>query len=379
MRIRIWIAIFCGVLCLGQDKPDSEAQQDQIKQDIRLAIEMLGAENPVEGEEGRKELLELGHRAVPQLIEALEHESPQIRLVVCDILGEIRNPSAVDPLIKMLQDKDEYGVSIASVAARALGLIGEPKAIKPLLDLLDSDRIKLDVELRYEVIRALGILRATEAVDKIRKFVDDKATLYITKKMVAMAAMEALARLRAEDAIDEIAALLGDKTKEEWSARTLEMCAAKALERITGTRFGAILEEESEVTKETLKKWGQWWEKRKKLKEDQKKAQETRALLAELQEKLEGFKKKHGRYPGKLEELINRPEYIKKEDWPEGGYLKELPKDGWGKLLNYRCPSQFGTPPYDLYSLGADSTQGGEGVNQDIWNHELWKKKQHPE
>ena len=47
--------------------------------------------------------------------------------------------------------------------------------------------------------------------------------------------------------------------------------------------------------------------------------------------------------------------YIKKE-----GSLK----DPWGRAYQYRAPGKHGI--YDLYSLGADGEEGGEGENADI-------------
>lgn len=54
-------------------------------------------------------------------------------------------------------------------------------------------------------------------------------------------------------------------------------------------------------------------------------------------------------------------------DWT-GPYLKDEPKDPWGKLYQYRRPSQNGHPDYDLWSFGAD---GNDGTQDDISN---WKK-----
>lgn len=48
--------------------------------------------------------------------------------------------------------------------------------------------------------------------------------------------------------------------------------------------------------------------------------------------------------------------------WPVDGYLSVLPLDPWGTPYVYR--SEGGR--FDLVSLGADATVGGEGVNADI-------------
>lgn len=51
-----------------------------------------------------------------------------------------------------------------------------------------------------------------------------------------------------------------------------------------------------------------------------------------------------------------------------GGYLKRLPDDPWGNGYQYLQPGTHG--PFDVYSLGADGREGGEGENADIGN---WK------
>ena len=43
-------------------------------------------------------------------------------------------------------------------------------------------------------------------------------------------------------------------------------------------------------------------------------------------------------------------------------------KDPWGNDYKYRRPGRFGT--FDLYSLGADGEEGGEGSDKDIGNWE---------
>ena len=52
-------------------------------------------------------------------------------------------------------------------------------------------------------------------------------------------------------------------------------------------------------------------------------------------------------------------------NWKTGGYLDRLPKDPWGQDYQYLNPGQHGE--VDIFSFGADSTQGGEGNNADIY------------
>ena len=72
---------------------------------------------------------------------------------------------------------------------------------------------------------------------------------------------------------------------------------------------------------------------------------------------LEMYRLNNGAYPGGgegLQALVAK------------GVIKKLPKDPWGRDYVYALPGQHG--PFDVYSLGADGAQGGEGENADIGN-----------
>lgn len=47
-------------------------------------------------------------------------------------------------------------------------------------------------------------------------------------------------------------------------------------------------------------------------------------------------------------------------------YVRRLPEDPWGRPYQYVIPGAHGR--YDLYTLGADAQEGGEGVDADIGN-----------
>ncbi len=72
-----------------------------------------------------------------------------------------------------------------------------------------------------------------------------------------------------------------------------------------------------------------------------------------------------GRYPNNqegLEALVSEPSGV--PNW-NGPYLKKaLPKDPWGYDYQYKYPGENGE--FDLYSLGADNSQGGDGEARDV-------------
>ena len=81
---------------------------------------------------------------------------------------------------------------------------------------------------------------------------------------------------------------------------------------------------------------------------------------------LDAFRLDMGRYPNSnegLQALVVQPPGATR--W-NGPYLRKniIPKDPWGNEYQYRSPGQHGA--FDLYSLGADSAEGGDGENQDV-------------
>ncbi|MDQ2090856.1 type II secretion system major pseudopilin GspG [Marimonas arenosa] len=74
-----------------------------------------------------------------------------------------------------------------------------------------------------------------------------------------------------------------------------------------------------------------------------------------------------GRYPTTdegLQALVEAPQGAS-ERW-NGPYLRKADAltDPWGRPYEYRAPGEHG--PFDLYSLGADGAEGGEGENADV-------------
>jgi len=71
-----------------------------------------------------------------------------------------------------------------------------------------------------------------------------------------------------------------------------------------------------------------------------------------------------------LSALATKPNDPTVRNWREGGYLQRTSKDPWGNPYQYVSPGTHGGE-YDLYSLGADSQEGGEKANADIGNWNL--------
>lgn len=86
---------------------------------------------------------------------------------------------------------------------------------------------------------------------------------------------------------------------------------------------------------------------------------------------LEIYKLEVGRYPTTqegLEALVKAPAGA--TGW-NGPYIKNpavIPKDPWGNDYHYASPGTHNTKDFDLWSLGADNREGGDGENKDVNN-----------
>ena len=86
-----------------------------------------------------------------------------------------------------------------------------------------------------------------------------------------------------------------------------------------------------------------------------------------LDDALQQYKLDVGTYPSDLQGLMENID--QSEKW-EGPYIKpRVPLDPWGAEYNYVFPGDHGE--FDIYSLGADGQEGGDGEYADQTNWEL--------
>jgi general secretion pathway protein G len=106
--------------------------------------------------------------------------------------------------------------------------------------------------------------------------------------------------------------------------------------------------------------------------QDRAMEQKARTDVALLEQGVERYRLDMFTYPPTgtgLNALVAAPPGLAHpERYPAGGYIKRLPDDPWGNPYHYDMPGKHG--PVDIYSLGADGREGGEGQDADIGN---WK------
>ncbi len=93
----------------------------------------------------------------------------------------------------------------------------------------------------------------------------------------------------------------------------------------------------------------------------------ARIQIDEFDTCLDMFRLDTGRYPTTqegLQALITQPPGV--TGWA-GPYLRKpnVPKDPWDNDYRYVAPGQHGGG-FDISSLGADKTEGGDGENKDV-------------
>lgn len=98
------------------------------------------------------------------------------------------------------------------------------------------------------------------------------------------------------------------------------------------------------------------------------KTKTAKVQIRDFEQALEVFKLDVGRFPSSeegLEALMSQPGSL--VGW-NGPYLRgnSIPQDPWNRAYLYRSPGERNE--IDIYSLGADGAQGGEGENADVGN-----------
>jgi len=89
--------------------------------------------------------------------------------------------------------------------------------------------------------------------------------------------------------------------------------------------------------------------------------------ISNLEGALNLYKLNYDNYPSTaqgLQALVTAPAGVDASKYQKGGYIQKLPPDPWGRPYLYASPGQHGEA--DVWTLGADGKEGGEGADADI-------------
>jgi general secretion pathway protein G len=100
----------------------------------------------------------------------------------------------------------------------------------------------------------------------------------------------------------------------------------------------------------------------------------ARAQIKQLESALDMYRMDNGRYPTTeqgLEALVSMPNIAPEpRNYRPEGYLQggRVPLDPWSEPYQYESPGTNNAYSIDIWSLGADNSPGGDGVEADIGN-----------
>ncbi len=88
--------------------------------------------------------------------------------------------------------------------------------------------------------------------------------------------------------------------------------------------------------------------------------------LASIENAIQLFYTEYERYPEAIEELTTRPADIDEQQWQPPTLKPKNLIDPWGRPFVYVYPGE--NWDFDLFSLGKDGQEGGQGENADVVN-----------
>ena len=187
----------------------------------------MEAQNVPDKPEGAEELEKLN---LDGLIKSLlDSTDPNIRQYAAYLLGQAKNPRAIEPLIHALADFDK---SVREQAMLALSSLGK-SAIEPLSEAMKEPKW----ETRYRAAEALGKIADEKAVQPLIQGLKDN------REHVRYMAAKGLREFGDSDTIDPMIILLKDENIY------VRMMVARALGAIGGKKVNAALARALEAEK----------------------------------------------------------------------------------------------------------------------------------
>jgi HEAT repeat protein len=145
-----------------------------------------------------KVLIKLGNVVIPSLVEILNDEDveEELQWYAAKILGDLKDPQAIPPLIELLQTTDDEELQV--IAATALGQIGM-EAITSVSALL------ADETTRLLAVRSLAHMRHPETINHLLSVVND------AQPDIRVTAIEALSSFHDERIVSVLLRAIDDQ------------------------------------------------------------------------------------------------------------------------------------------------------------------------
>lgn len=139
-------------------------------------------------------LVKIGPEAVDALIAGLSSDDSNVRKFICDILGLIRDETAVGPVTERLWDENN---NVVCSAAEALGEIGSVEAADSLIAVLEQND-----DACLPAIEALGKIGDCCALETLHAYVD------CGDSMKAYAAIDAIGNIGSSESLERLLPML---------------------------------------------------------------------------------------------------------------------------------------------------------------------------
>jgi HEAT repeat protein len=144
----------------------------------------------------RRRLVQMGHAAVPALVEGMQHPRERVRWEAAKALGEIRDPAGAPVLVAALEDEEPAVRWLA-----ATGLIGMGRgALAPLLEALEGH--SNTVFMREGAHRVLHALKREGKAAEVQPVLDALENLEPPVE-VPVAAYHVLHKIREAEKVEE--------------------------------------------------------------------------------------------------------------------------------------------------------------------------------
>ncbi|KAB8318127.1 HEAT repeat domain-containing protein [Tolypothrix campylonemoides VB511288] len=167
---------------------------------LELALSVLETGDFQQRWEIAKVIVSLGTIAIPPLIDILKDEDAdeELRAYAARILGDLKNPDAIAPLVELLKTNESQ--ELKEIAATALGQMGAV-AIAPLTELLAQE------ETRLLATQMLSFIRQKETITPLLSVVQDPQ---VAVRVVAIEALSSFHDHRVQtvllNALNDVAA-----------------------------------------------------------------------------------------------------------------------------------------------------------------------------